>query len=90
MVKRKLPGDIYRCKGVVYAAEAPERRVILQVVGRRSDASLADEWGQRTPRTKIVAIGAHGRIDAETLTEHFEACIAENVKAPAAAQLYFE
>ena len=26
MVKRKLPGAIYRCKGIVYATEAPERR----------------------------------------------------------------
>ena len=75
MVKRRLPGNIYRCKGVVYAAEEPERRAILQVVGRRSDVSLEEEWGDTKPRTQIVAIGAPGSIDPETLTAEFESCI---------------
>ena len=76
MVKKKLPGTIYRCKGVVYAAETPEQRAVLQIVGRRTDVALDDEWGERSPRTQIVAIGAHGSIDAEALTEQFDACIA--------------
>ena len=76
MVKKKLPGTIYRCKGVVYAAETPERRAVLQIVGRRTDVALDDEWGERSPRTQIVAIGAHGSIDAQALTEQFDACIA--------------
>jgi G3E family GTPase len=80
MVKRKLPGSIYRCKGVVYTAEAPDHQVILQVVGRRSDASVGEDWGGRTPRTKIVAIGAHESIDTIALTKQFEACIWEDVK----------
>ena len=46
---KKLPGSIYRCKGVVYSVEAPERRAVLQVVGRRSDVSLYDEWGDSHP-----------------------------------------
>jgi G3E family GTPase len=29
---KKLAGNIYSCKGVVYAADAPERRAVLQVV----------------------------------------------------------
>jgi len=32
---RKLPGSIYRAKGVVYTTDAPQRRAVLQVVGRR-------------------------------------------------------
>ena len=72
---RKLPGNIYRCKGIVYAADAPERPAVLQVVGRRVDISTQDEWGQRKPRTQIVAIGAAGSIDAELLNETFAACI---------------
>jgi G3E family GTPase len=63
MVKKKLPGNIYRCKGVVYTAEHPDHRVILQAVGRRSDISLDDAWGERTPKTQIVAIGAPDSID---------------------------
>jgi G3E family GTPase len=76
MIKRKLPGDIYRCKGVIYAAEAPERRAILQAVGRRSDISLEEEWGERAPRTQIVAIGAPDSIDTGDLTAMFESCVA--------------
>lgn len=71
----KLPANIYRAKGVIYAADAPERRVVLQVVGRRVDISLADEWGPRTPRTQVVAIGASGAIDGEGLQRAFEQCV---------------
>jgi len=55
---RKLPGTVYRAKGVIYTTDAPQRRAILQVVGRRVDISLQDEWGSRTPRTRIVVIGS--------------------------------
>lgn len=72
---RKLPGSVYRCKGVVYAAEEPDWRVVLQVVGRRADVSLLDEWNDRTPRTQIVAIGAAGAVDAEILQQKFDECI---------------
>jgi G3E family GTPase len=75
MVKKQLPGNIYRCKGVVYAAENPERRAVLQVVGRRADVALGEEWEDVRPRTQIVAIGAPGSINPEALTEQFEACI---------------
>ncbi len=71
----KLPGSVYRAKGVVYTTDAPQRRAVLQVVGRRVDISLQDEWGQRAPRTRIVAIGAAGSIDANLLEQTFASCI---------------
>ena len=74
---KKLPGNIYRCKGVVYAAEAPEQRAVLQVVGRRADVALFDEWGDRPRRTQIVAIGAPKSIDPAVLKERFDACWGE-------------
>jgi G3E family GTPase len=89
MVK-KLPGGIYRCKGVVFSVEAPERRAVLQVVGRRSDVSLYDEWGDAQPLTQIVAIGAPGSIDETKLTALFERCVEKFPFQPAqtpAAQL---
>ena len=43
----KLPASVYRCKGVVHAAEEPDRRVILQVVGKRVDIAVGDEWDDR-------------------------------------------
>jgi G3E family GTPase len=72
---RKLPGSIYRAKGVVYSTDAPLRRAVLQVVGRRVDISMQEEWGQRVPRTQIVAIGAAGTIDASLLEKTFASCI---------------
>jgi len=72
---RKLPGTIYRAKGVIYSTDAPQRRAVLQVVGRRVDISLQDEWGQRAPRTQIVTIGATGGIDASALEKTFASCI---------------
>ncbi len=73
---RKLPGSVYRAKGLVYTTDAPQRRAVLQVVGRRVDISLQDDWGKRAPRTQIVAIGAAGSIDASLLETTFASCIA--------------
>jgi G3E family GTPase len=81
MVKKQLPGNIYRCKGVVYAAEVPERKTVLQVVGRRADVALGEAWGETIPHTQIVAIGAPGSIDPQALTAQFEACITERFSA---------
>jgi len=75
---KKLPGGIYRCKGVVFAVEAPSQRAVLQVVGRRSDVSLYDEWGDAKPLTQIVAIGEPDSIDPIALTAMFDACVIEN------------
>jgi G3E family GTPase len=71
----KLPAPIYRAKGVIYTCDAPPRRAVLQVVGRRVGISLADAWGERTPHTQIVAIGAAGAIDGEALRVTFEQCV---------------
>ena len=72
---RALPGTVYRVKGVTYCADAPQRWAVLQVVGRRMDISLHEEWGQRVPLTQIVAIGAAGEIDPKQLDTMFASCI---------------
>jgi hypothetical protein len=48
---------------------------VLQVVGRRVDIALADERGERPPRTQTVVIGAAGAIDGEALRATFEQCV---------------
>jgi hypothetical protein len=48
---------------------------VLQVVGRRADVTLDEEWGDQSPRTQIVAIAAVESIDAENLMEYFNACV---------------
>jgi G3E family GTPase len=76
---RKLPGTVYRAKGVVYNTDAPQRRAVLQVVGRRVDISFQEDWGERAPRTQIVAIGAAGSIDASLMEKAFASCISTAV-----------
>ncbi len=71
----KLPASIYRAKGVIYTADAPERRAVLQVVGRRVDITLDGGWDGRPPRTQIVAIGAPGAIDGTALCAAFAECM---------------
>jgi len=73
-VASTLPAGIYRAKGVIYTLDAPERRAVLQVVGRRVDISLGDAWEGRLRRTQIVAIGAAGAVDGEALRTMFERC----------------
>ena len=70
----RTAASIYRCKGVIHSAEEPARRTVLQVVGKRVDLSLENEWAGRTPRTQIVAIGARGSLDDAVLRETFDRC----------------
>jgi G3E family GTPase len=72
---RKLPENVYRAKGVVHTSDAPDRRAVLQVVGKRVDVTLESEWGNRTPRTQIVAIGADDGIDTRLMEEIFASCV---------------
>src|SRR5262245_44898094 len=71
---RKLPASIYRCKGVLHTAEEAGHRVILQVVGKRVDIAVGDEWNGREPRTRIIAIGAHDGVDGAALHEVLDRC----------------
>ncbi len=71
---RHLPASVYRCKGVIHAAEEPGRRVILQVVGKRVDITVGDEWDGREPLTRIIAIGAHDGVDGVALRDVFDGC----------------
>jgi hypothetical protein len=63
---------------VIHTSDAPQRRTVLQVVGRRVDISTQGEWGEQTPRTRIVAIGAADGIDASVLERTFASCIADS------------
>ena len=68
-----VPSSVYRCKGIVFAAESPGKRLALQIVGRRTEITELDDWGVREPRSQIVAIGTP--IDAPELSRKFDACL---------------
>ena len=73
-VVSRLPVGIYRCKGIIQSTDSPARRAVLHVVGKRVEITLEDGWGERTPRTQIVAIGAHGTMDGQALREKLDRC----------------
>jgi len=73
---RKLPGGVFRCKGIVRAAEEPERPAVLQVVCRRVDITRLESWEGRRPATRIVTISAPGSVSGDSLQQRFEACVA--------------
>jgi len=73
MVRKELPASIYRCKGIVFTDESPEKRYALQAVGRRVEVTEIGDWGARTPRNQVVAIGSS--FDTEELSRKFDACI---------------
>ena len=75
MIKRKLPAGIYRCKGFVFLADDPERRYVLQVVGRRIDLAADRPWGPERPRNRIVAIAHRSAEPADQLAELFSECV---------------
>ena len=75
MVRRELPASVYRCKGIIFASDSPDKRFALQAVGRRTEISELDEWGERPPRTQIIAIGAV--IDDLELSDKFEGCLGQ-------------
>jgi len=80
-IVKNLPVTIYRAKGMVYLAETPDRRGVLQVVGRRVRLILGEAWGEETPRNEIVVIGSHGGVDANELRKRFDFAQAKNAHA---------
>jgi hypothetical protein len=46
---------------------------------------LVSQWGSRTPRTQIVAIGAHGTMFGDELREQFDRWLADPLQAAPAA-----
>jgi G3E family GTPase len=76
MVRKELPASIYRCKGIVYAKESPEKRFALQAVGRRVEIMELGEWGERTRQSRLVAIGSS--FDVRELSRKFDACLTQS------------
>lgn len=72
----ELPAGVFRAKGFVYLDARPEHRTVLQIVGRRARIELGEPWGERTPETVIVFIGAREGFDREGLRAAFDACAA--------------
>lgn len=74
---RRLPPSVYRAKGLVrlHAGDGrPERRGILQIVGRRADL-VADRAWRPGDLSRLVFIGAAGTLPSEPLAALVRACL---------------
>jgi len=58
------------------ATDFPEKRFALQAVGRRVEIMELGEWGERTPQSRLVAIGSS--FDAQELSRNFDACLTKS------------
>lgn len=74
-VRRELPASIYRCKGIIHVADAPDRRYALQAVGRRTEITDIGPRDAAAASSRIVAIGS--KIETDALTRLFEGCLTD-------------
>jgi len=69
-----LPAAIFRAKGLIYLAEAPTRRVIFQMVGKRVNVVIGEPWGEEPPCTQLVFLSTPGGLDGAALQVAFDGC----------------
>jgi len=74
----QVPSSVYRMKGVIYAQDTPDTRIVMHVVGRRAAFSTEQAWGDIPKHSQIVAISSSGGVDAADMQALFEACLYEN------------
>ena len=72
-----LPVGIYRAKGLLYVQGEPNRRVVVQVVGRRVEVELGEYWGEAEKRSQFVTIGLRDGVNPEALEASLRACEVE-------------
>jgi G3E family GTPase len=83
---------VWRAKGIVRLAEAPGRRFVLQVVGRRWTLEPAeiDDHSLQANRSEIIVIGLAGQLDPAGLEALFAPAMPAGIPAAVAAVLKSE
>ena len=64
-----LPSTLFRAKGFVYAADKPNSRLLLQLVGRRAVLSVDRPWGDSPPQTRLVFIARSETCDFDAIRD---------------------
>ncbi|GAA4501058.1 GTP-binding protein [Gluconacetobacter tumulicola] len=72
VLERHAPG-LLRAKGILYAASAPYRGMLLQMVGMRATVGPAPERALADRSTRIVFIGRRGTFDPASLLRDLDA-----------------
>ena len=75
---KTLPLSVFRAKGILHLRDVDDKRVILQMVGKRVTLTKGEPWGDTKPRSQIVVIGPRGVFNEQELNDLFTSCIASN------------
>ena len=78
-----LPESIVRVKGVIHLQEEPDRRFILQVMGKRWNLTPGISWASEKPGSRLVFIGVQGQFDPAELSLRVEECTNRSSRNPA-------
>ncbi|QIR15058.1 CobW family GTP-binding protein [Shewanella aestuarii] len=71
-----LPSELFRAKGFIYAKENQTKRLLLQMVGRRTILSEEKDWGEMTPASQLVFIARKGTCNIEGIKNALDKCLA--------------
>ena len=71
-----LPAGVFRAKGFLHLAEAPDQRIVAHVVGRRVDIRPLGPWNGSEPRTELVFISVHPDVDQPHVRARFDLLVA--------------
>ncbi|MEP9380127.1 GTP-binding protein [Aquabacter sp. CN5-332] len=72
-----LPAGLYRAKGFIHLDEMPDRKILLQMVGRRSSLNAGGPWNGQGPATRVVMIGAPDAMSPNALRDTLDASVAD-------------
>ena len=78
---QNLPPALLRAKGLVYDADKPHRRLLLQLVGRRATLAVKGSWIDEPPQTRLVFIARSGTCDFPAIGLALDRCHAERSKS---------
>lgn len=70
----RLPPEVFRAKGFVYATEDRNARLLVHVVGPRAELRVEGSWDGAIPRTELVFLGREKTLPVDKLQALLDGC----------------
>jgi len=70
----RLPPEVFRAKGFVYATEDRSARLLVHVVGPRAEMRVEGTWGDTQPKTELVFLGRDKSLPVDDLKTLLDSC----------------
>jgi len=83
VVLQNLPPALLRANGLVYDADKPHRRLLLQLVGRRATLAVKGSWIDEPPQTRLVFIARSNTCSFPAIEAALDRCIQKEAGPPA-------